>query len=174
MMKKRKGNPSCMIDIAVPRDIEPSVGKIDNVFYNDIDSLQTIVDQNLKKRKEEIPLVSNIVMEEMVNLFSWYNTLEVVPTIKSFRDFFEEIRNDELDKLKNKVCEEDIEKIDDMTRRLIGRILHNPTVKLRELAESGSNVQEASTNALIIKELFGLEKRNGHPNNDSQNSEEDY
>lgn len=173
-MKKRKGNPSCLIDIAVPRDIDPSVGKIDNVFYNDIDSLQTIVDQNLKKRKEEIPLVSKIVMEEMVNLFSWYNTLEVVPTIKSFRDFFEEIRTDEMEKLKNKVSDEDIEKVDDMTRRMIGRILHNPTVKLRELAESGSNIQEASTNAMIIKELFGLEKRNGRAQNDSKNSEDDY
>lgn len=172
MMKKRKGNTSVIMDIALPRDVDSSVGKIDNVFYNDIDSLKVIVDQNMRKRKEEIPKVEKIIMEELTNLFSWYNTLDVVPTIKTVREFFDEIRNDELEKIKHKISKEDYEKLEDMTRRMMGRILHNPTIKLRELAEDGIHSQQAATHALILKELFDLEYRsNGSINND-KNSEE--
>ena len=156
MTKKRKGSPSCLMDIAIPRDIDPAAREIDNVFYNDIDSLKTIVDQNMQKRKDEIPAVEKIIMDEMIGFFSWYNALEVVPTIKSVREFFEEIRTDELEKIRNKVTEEDYQKMEDMTRRLIGRLLHNPTIKLRELAESGENIQDVSSHAMILKELFGL------------------
>jgi glutamyl-tRNA reductase len=88
MMKKRKGVPACLMDIAIPRDIDPSVRKIDNVFYNDIDSLDIIIDQNKTQRINEIPAVEKIVLEELVNFFTWYNSLDVIPTIKSFRNFF--------------------------------------------------------------------------------------
>lgn len=156
-VKRRKGAPVVLMDIAIPRDIDPDVRKIDNVFYHDMDSLKIIVEQNLQKRRNEIPAVEKIIMEEMVGFFGWYNTLEVVPTIKSLRNFFDEIRSDELEKLKHKISEEDFAKIEDMTRRMMGRILHNPTVKLRELAESGNNIQKVTTNSIILKELFNLD-----------------
>lgn len=161
IMKKRRSNTCVIMDIAVPRDIDPKVGELDNVFYNDIDSLKVIVDQNMKKREEEIPKVEKIVLNEMTNFFSWYNTLDVVPAIKSIRDFFEEIRKDELEKIRHKVTDEDYEKLEDMTRRMMGRILHNPTIKLRELAESGTHSQQAITHALILKEMFNV---NGYVN----------
>ncbi|MCL6099155.1 MAG: glutamyl-tRNA reductase [Bacteroidetes bacterium] len=170
-MKKRKGTPVVLMDIAVPRDIDPDVRKIDNVFYHDMDSLKIIVDQNMQKRKEQIPLVEKIVMEELVGFFNWYNTLDVVPTIKSIRSFFEEIRLDELEKIKNKVSDEDFTKIEDMTRRMVGRLLHNPTVKLRGFAESGANIKEVLTNTLILKELFNLDD---FPTNGKSGSEENH
>jgi len=157
-MKKRKNSPVCIMDIAIPRDIDAGVSDIYNVFYHDIDSLKLIVEQNMKKRESEIPKVEKIIMEEMISLFSWYNTLEIIPTIKTLRDFFESIRRDELTKSKNKFSENDLEKIDDMTRRLIGRILHNPTIKLRELAESGVNLQDAANFSFVLSELFGIDK----------------
>lgn len=159
MMKKRKGETIVLMDIALPRDIDPEVRNIENVFYHDIDSLKVIVDQNVIKRRNEIPKALEIIMEEMHQFFGWVNTLEVVPVIKSIRDFFEEIRHDELEKLKNKVSEEDYLKFEDMTRRMMGRILHNPTIKLRELAESGTNIQDTLTHSIIIKELFDLDKK---------------
>ncbi|MBN1301516.1 MAG: glutamyl-tRNA reductase [Melioribacteraceae bacterium] len=167
-MKKRKGNPVCMMDIALPRDINPAVKELDNVFYNDIDSLGVIVDQNIKKRKAEIPLVNKIIMEEMVGFYSWYNTLNVVPTIKAVREFFETMGNDELEKIKHKVSREDYIKIEDMTRRLLGRLLHNPTMNLREVAESGLNSDEVALRSMMIKELFNL---NGNVNS-SQNKDD--
>jgi glutamyl-tRNA reductase len=160
MMKRRKGLPVVIMDIAIPRDIDPGSQEIDNVFYHDIDSLEVIVKQNMKKREKEIPKVESIVMEELVSFFSWYNTLEVVPTIKRVREFFEDIRKDELEKIKHKVTDDDYAKLEDMTRRMIGRLLHNPTIKLREIAEQGTNIQEVETHSVILKELFGL--NNGH------------
>jgi len=160
MMKTRRGSPAALIDIAVPRDIDPKVARIENVFYNDIDSLNQIVDANIKKRKAEVPAVLNIILEEMNSLLGWYNTLEIVPTIKSVRSFFEEIRKDELNKIKHKVTENDYIKIEDMTRRLIGRLLHNPTVKLRELSENNADHQLVLQYALILQELFKIENSN--------------
>lgn len=156
-ISKRRGTPIFIMDIAIPRDIDSKVRKIDNVFYNDIDSLNVIVDQNLKKRKQEIPKVEEIIAEEVNNFYNWYNTLGVVPTIKSLRTFFTAIVEDELDKIKNKVTEEDYVKLQEMSKRTIGRVLHNPTIKLRELAEKGDNLDKANLHTSALKYLFDLE-----------------
>jgi len=166
-ISKRKGTPIFIMDIAIPRDIDPKVKKIDNVFYNDMDSLNIIVNQNLQKRKQEIPKIEKIINEEIDGYYTWYNTLGVVPTIKSLRSFFESIEMDELNKIKNKVSDEDYVKLEDMSKRLIGRILHNPTIKLRELAESGDNQDKANELTSILKYLFDLDNlpTNGKKNN---------
>ncbi|MCX6168920.1 MAG: glutamyl-tRNA reductase [Ignavibacteriales bacterium] len=175
-VKKRRGSPVVLMDIAVPRDIDPEVKKIDNVFYHDMDSLKIIVDQNLQKRRDQIPLVNKIIMEEMIGFFGWYNTLDVVPTIKTMRSFFEEIRHDELEKIRNKVSDDDYTKIEDMTRRMIGRLLHNPTVKLREFAETGANINDVTAKTMILKELFNLDhlQSNGNESNNDNKSEENF
>lgn len=167
VMKKRRGNPVCLMDIALPRDIDPATRDLDNVFYNDIDSLSVIVDQNISKRKDEVPKVEKILIEEMINFFSWYNTLNVVPTIKAMREFFEEIGNDELEKIKNKIDKDDYEKIEDMTRRLLGRLLHNPTMKLREVAETGTNTDEIVVKSMMVKDLFNLNGSRPKEENDN-------
>ncbi|MGK9368209.1 glutamyl-tRNA reductase [Melioribacter sp. Ez-97] len=168
-VKKRKGQPIVIMDIAVPRDIDPKVKEIDSVFYHDMESLKVIVDQNIQKRKNEIPKIESIIMEEMQNFFAWYNTLEIVPVIKSLRNFFDSIREDELEKIKHKVTPEDFNKIEDMTRRLIGRLLHNPTIKLRQLAEQGVNPDDIANHSFLIKELFALEnKTNGAEENNKE------
>ncbi|MFH0736571.1 MAG: glutamyl-tRNA reductase [bacterium] len=156
MMKKRKNASVCLMDIAIPRDIDSKCSKLDNVFYNDIDSLKTIVDKNLKKRENEIPVIQNMIKEEMVNYYSWFNSLNVIPAIKNLRNFFEEIRTDEVEKIKNKVSDEDYIKIEEMTKRLIGRLLHNPTIKLRQLAEKGNNYEETASSILLLKDVFNL------------------
>jgi glutamyl-tRNA reductase len=168
-LKKRRGSPVVIMDIAVPRDIDPLVKNLENVFYHDMDSLKIIVEQNLQKRKDQIPLVEIIVIEEMVEFFRWYNALDVVPTIKTMRSFFEEIRNDELEKIKNKIHEEDFAKIDDMTRRLIGRLLHNPTRNLKKFAETGANINEVITNTIVLKELFNLDNAPSNGNHNYEN-----
>lgn len=170
-VKKRRGVPIVIMDIAVPRDFDIKIGELDNVFYHDMDSLNIIINQNLQKRKEQIPNVERIIVDEMISFFHWYNTLEVIPTIKALRTFFDEIRNDELDKLKHKVCADDFEKIEEMSKRLIGRILHNPTVRLREYAESGTKLREVINNTIILNELFNLENRsNGGQTEDNSQS----
>lgn len=155
-MIKRRNNPVCIMDIALPRDISPEARNIEYVFYNDIDSLKNIVDENIKRRKAEALKIDNIIMEEMISFYNWYNNLNVVPSIKLLREFFEDISNDELNKIKNKVTEEDYIKLEAMTKRLIGRLLHNPTMKLKSISESSLSEQEKLKETAIIKEIFGL------------------
>jgi glutamyl-tRNA reductase len=166
MMKSRKGKMTSIMDIALPRDINPKVASIDGVFYKDIDSLNIIVNENLKNREKEIPIVNNIIIEEMTSFFKWYNTLNIVPTIKEFRDFFEEIRKDEVDKIKHKVHDYEYEKVDNMTKRIIGRILHHPTWNMKRISETGTNFEEAKIYTDVIRELFNLD-------NNSTNSSDD-
>ena len=168
-ISKRKGTPIFIMDIAIPRDVDPKVKKIDNVFYNDIDSLNIIVDQNLQKRKHEIPKVEKIIAEEVENFYNWHNTLGVVPTIKSLRSFFLEISNDELKKIKHKVTEEDYVKLEEMAMRTIGRVLHNPTIKLRELAEKGDNLEQAGQYTSVLKYLFDLDNISNNGRKENEN-----
>ncbi|NLT52351.1 MAG: glutamyl-tRNA reductase [Ignavibacteria bacterium] len=155
-MIKRRNNPVCIMDIALPRDISPEARDIEYVFYNDIDSLKNIVDENIKRRKTEIIKIDNIIMEEMISFHNWCNNLNIVPAIKLLREFFEDIGNDELNKIKNKVTEDDYIKLEAMTKRLIGRLLHNPTMKLKSISESSLSEQEKLKETAIIKEIFGL------------------
>jgi glutamyl-tRNA reductase len=159
-MKKRNYNPCVLMDIAIPRDIDPEAKNLDYVFYNDIDSLNIIVQQNLVKRKEEIPKVESIINEEASSFLSWYNSLEAAPTIKNLRDFFESIRSEEVDKNKNRFSADDQEKLEIVTKRIINKILHHPTVELKKFAESDINSGDAAMRISIIKELFGIDKNN--------------
>lgn len=156
-MKERNNAAMVLMDIAVPRDIDPKVKSIDNVFYNDIDSLNIIVEQNLRKRKEEIPKVQNIIIEELVSFFNWYNSLEITPMIKTLRDYFESIRLEEVEKNKNRFHPEDIEKLDIITKRIINKILHQPTTQIRKLAENGIGNDDSVQKVSLIKEIFGLD-----------------
>jgi glutamyl-tRNA reductase len=157
-MKKRNYNSLVLMDIAIPRDIDPEAKSIDYVFYNDIDSLNIIVQQNLTKRKEEIPKVEKIIEEELNSFLSWFNSLEVAPTIKNLRDYFEAIRLEEVEKNKNRFSSEDQEKLEIITKRIINKILHHPTVELKKYTESGANSDEAAQKVSIVRELFGMIK----------------
>jgi glutamyl-tRNA reductase len=156
-MKKRNYSSMVLMDIAIPRDIDPGSSKIDYVFYHDIDSLNIIVEQNLEKRKAEVPKVKSIIDEEVKNFLNWYNSLEAAPTIKTLRDHFEAVRSDEVEKNINKFSESDREKLDIITKRIINKLLHHPTVELKKNSETGSS-DESAMKISIIRELFGIDK----------------
>ena len=156
-MKKRNYASMVLMDIAIPRDIDPESKKIDYVFYHDIDSLNIIVEQNLAKRKEEIPRVEKIIHEELDAFFEWYNSLEAAPTIKTLRDYFESVRLDEVGKNINKFSEDDREKLEIITKRIINKILHHPTIELRKMSESDLRAEDTAAKIAIIRDLFGLD-----------------
>jgi len=156
-MKKRGFASMVLMDIAVPRDIDPKSKKIDYVFYHDIDSLNIIVDQNLLKRKAEIPKVQKIINEELDSFFEWYNSLQSAPTIKILRDHLEAIRTEEVEKNINKFSSEDKEKLEIVTKRIVNKILHHPTIELRKVNESGTGAEDAATKIGIIRSLFGID-----------------
>ena len=154
-LKKRSNKSMILMDIAIPRDIDPETKEIDYVFYHDLDSLNIIVEQNLSKRKSEIPKVEKIIEEELDTFWEWYNSLQAAPSIKDLRDLFEEIRNEEVEKNKNKFTSEDQEKLDIVTKRIINKILHHPTIELRKAAESSAS-SDTATKIGIIRDLFGI------------------
>ena len=156
-MKQRNNASLVLMDIAVPRDIDPDSKNLDYVFYHDIDSLNIIVEQNLVKRKAEIPKVEKIIEEELDNLFNWYNSLQAAPTIKNLRDHFENIRLEEVEKNKNKFSSDDQERLEIVTKRIINKILHQPTIELRKSAESGENTIESAARMGILRQLFGID-----------------
>jgi glutamyl-tRNA reductase len=155
-MSKRNYDSLVIMDIAIPRDIDPASKDIDYVFYHDIDSLNVIVQQNLAKRRNEIPKVEKIIQEELDAFFDWYNSLQVAPTIKDLRDYFESVRAEEVGKNINKFSEEDREKLEIITKRIINKILHHPTVELKKLSDEISAPDFASVKISVIRELFGL------------------
>jgi len=155
-MKKRGYASMVLMDIAVPRDIDPTSKEINYVFYHDIDSLNIIVEQNITKRKEEIPKVKKIIEEELNSFFEWYNSLQSAPTIKNLRDHFDAIRAEEVEKNINKFSSEDREKLEIVTKRIINKILHHPIVELKKTNETGTGTEEAATKMGIIRSLFGI------------------
>ena len=155
-MKKRNYSSMVLMDIAIPRDIDPASKNIDYVFYHDIDSLNIIVEQNLAKRKFEIPKVENIINEEIDNFANWFNSLEVAPTIKDLRDYFETIRADEVEKNKNRFSHEDQEKLDIITKRIINKILHQPTVELKKINDQNNSAEETAVKVGVLRDIFGI------------------
>jgi glutamyl-tRNA reductase len=157
-MKKRNYASMVLMDIAVPRDIDSESKKIESVFYSDIDSLNIIVEQNLTKRKEEIPKVQQIIDEELNSFFEWYNSLQSAPTIKNLRDHFDAIRAEEVEKNINKFSSDDREKLEIVTKRILNKILHAPTVELKKINDNATGAEDAATKIGIIRSLFGIDK----------------
>ena len=151
-MKRREDNPLLIIDIGVPRNVDPLVKKISNVFLNDIDSLNLIVMKNVEMRRSEIPAVRRIVDEELNDFVKWYNSLEVGPTIKRLRDKIEQLRLEEIKRYKNKISGQQAEIVDEITRSLVNKILHEPFTNLKN-AENGISLVDR---VKLMRNLFGL------------------
>ena len=92
----------------------------------------------------------------------WYNSLEVAPTIKDLRDYFEAVRAEEVDKNKNRFSSEDQEKLEIVTKRIINKILHHPTLELRKLNQSNNNFDETTIKMSLLRDLFGIDNNKIH------------
>jgi len=156
IMKARSNAPLLVIDIGVPRNVHPDVNKLENVFLHDVDSLSRIVDQNLARRKSEIAAVNTIVLEELVGMRQWIESLQVSPTISDLREFFESVRTDEVKKHINRFSEQDRELVDLVTKRIVNKLLHLPTTNLKN--GNGESAEERHKKIHVIRGLFGLHK----------------
>ncbi|MGE5673885.1 MAG: glutamyl-tRNA reductase [Mycobacterium leprae] len=151
----RRGRPIFLFDIAVPRDIDPEIGKLDGAFLYDIDDLQAVVNANLQERAEEAKRVARIVDEEIAKFQNWLASLEVVPTIRQLRDKVDSIRQQELSRMLNRLPDlTDREKavIEAMTVTLVNKILNEPTQRLKGMAGEGTAEQAVAT----VTRLFDL------------------
>jgi glutamyl-tRNA reductase len=155
-LRRRKNRLMFMIDIAVPRDIDPEVGSIDNVYLYNIDNLQEVVDENMKERLKEAEKAETIIAEEAGNFSNWLHTLKVVPAIVSLKRKAEEIIEGELARsgawVRN-LGDDEREKVKIMASSIVNKILHDPITALKEESVNGG----ADPYVAAVLRLFNLE-----------------
>lgn len=140
-LKARKQRPMFFIDIAVPRDIDPKVNDIDNVYLYDIDDMQGVIEANVKERSREAEKAEGIVAEELKIFIHWLKTLDLTPTIIGIRERGEEIRKKELDKalaFLNGISPEHVKVLESLTSAIVNKLLHHPIVALKTHAKDHS------------------------------------
>jgi glutamyl-tRNA reductase len=136
-MRARRNRPLFFIDIAVPRDIDPDVNRIDNVYLYNIDDLQGIVEINRAERIKEAARAEHIISAEALKFDAWLRTLEVVPTIVSLREKAEQIRKAEIHKTLSQLDSlsgGEIEAINILTRSVVNKLLHDPILFLKRIS----------------------------------------
>lgn len=138
IMMERTDKPLFIIDIAVPRNVEPSVGLFENVYLHNIDNLKEIADLNKKNRCSEIEKAEAIIEEDVTQFLCWYDELSITPSITALKNKFDEIRKMELHKFRNKklkhLSEEDFKIVEELTCLIMKKTLHNPIMNLKKEA----------------------------------------
>ncbi|HET7230150.1 MAG TPA: glutamyl-tRNA reductase [Longimicrobium sp.] len=155
-LPKGARKPLCIIDIAIPRDVETAVGDQRNVFLYNVDDLQQIVDESLVRRHAELPAAERIVAEGVEDFWSWYASLAVVPTIRALRDHGERVRAQETERALARLAHlspGDRAAVDALTRQILNKLLHAPTTRLRDAAANGRGTGVLDT----VRYLFELE-----------------
>jgi glutamyl-tRNA reductase len=156
-LHRRKNRFLFLIDIAVPRDIEPAAGDIDNVYLYNIDHLQELVDENRHHRQQEAGKAEIIIEEELRNHEAWLSSLEVIPTIVEFREKIEGIVKSELEKAsswRQALSESDQRHVEGLIASIVNKILHEPTASLREESRN----KNARAYIAALRRLFKMEK----------------
>lgn len=148
--------PLCILDIAIPRDVEPDVGQLPNVFLYNIDDLKHVVTANLERRRAEMPRAERLIEEAATEFSDWYVGLEAVPLIRQLRERAETLRQEEWSRFQTQLAHldpADRERVELLTRGLLKKLLHAPTVRLREAAKNG----RAADLLDAARTLFGLD-----------------
>lgn len=155
VLAARRGKRIIMIDIAVPRDIDPELQNIDGVYVYDIDDLQDVMDHSLLQRQKAVQEAEKIIADELVKFNEWLGSLYVVPVITALKTRVETIKQNELRRALNrmgKISEREKNIISTMAHAIVNQILHDPIVNLKEMAVS----QQGHLYAEVVKKLFAL------------------
>ncbi len=155
VMEMRDDRPLLLIDLAVPRDIDPDCGQLEGVSNFDVDDLEAVVRRNRRVRRNEAARAEGIVEEEIQNFAAWLGSLEVLPTIASLRVHAEQVARGVLEENESKwesLSERDEERLDAVVHAVVNRLLHRPTLRMKELLDDRVHARMA-----LVRDLFGLE-----------------
>jgi glutamyl-tRNA reductase len=155
VMRPRLNRPLFIIDIALPRDVEPAAGEIEQVFLYNIDDLQAVVAENVARRSSEIVRAEAIVAEEVEKFGGWMRSRGAIPTVVALRQRFESIRRAELERLDYKLSAlppDARSRVDEVTRLIVEKLLLTPTEQLKSLGDPDT----VGTYAEALTRLFGL------------------
>jgi glutamyl-tRNA reductase len=157
-LARRKNRPMFFIDIAVPRDVDPAMNKLDGIFVYDIDDLQQAVVSHIADRRKEAERAEDIIRGEVERFLGRLQTLDVVPTIVSLQDHLETIRQAEIDRVRGRLGPLSPEQelaVETLTRGIINKIMHTPISTLKTAARES----EATTVIDVVRRLFNLQER---------------
>lgn len=155
VMKARRERPLFIIDIALPRDVDPEAGSLEQVFLYNVDDLQGIVQSNLQRRSGELSRADAIVSSEAAKFAAWLQSREIIPTVVALRDRFESIRRAELNRLQHKLSNlppEAQTQVDHITRLIVEKLLLTPTEQLKAVSDDSL----AATYSDALNRLFSL------------------
>lgn len=156
VMATRRGRPLLLVDIAVPRDIEPACREVTGVSLHDIDDVQQIVERNASGRETEAERAEPILAAEQDRFERWLASLEVVPTIASLRERGDDVARRVLAENEGRwesLAEADRERLEAMAKAIVSRLLHEPTLRMKRSAGS----EDAYAYVSALRELFGLD-----------------
>lgn len=153
VMKERKNKPVFIIDISVPRNIDPEINDLNNVYLYDVDDLQGVVDTNILERQKEAKKAEDIIEEEIETFRKWLSSLDSVPTVIALREKAESIKKEELERLINRlpdIGEKERKAIENLANSIINKLIHAPTIALKE------DTEDKDMLIATIKRLYGL------------------
>ncbi|HLA38652.1 MAG TPA: glutamyl-tRNA reductase, partial [Candidatus Glassbacteria bacterium] len=158
----RRDKPLFIIDLAVPRDIDPALANLDNVFLYNIDDLTSVVEKNVEERRSQVALVDEIVAGEARDFMTWYESLSLVPLIKTLHERMNSIRAEEVNKALGKLAHlssADRQQVEYLSQAVLKKFLHGPTSRLKEDPRKLAGMQPAE----LLRFLFMLDEegRNG-------------
>jgi glutamyl-tRNA reductase len=172
VMARREGRALLLIDIALPRDVEPAVAGLPGVSLFNLDDLQAEVSEGIRLRLQEVAHVQAIIAEEAGEFDRWLRSLSVVATISDLRQHVESLRQLELERTLHKLApaltEREFAAVQELTTRLVNKLLHTPMLRLKDAAASG----QGHVYAEALRYLFDLEAHVDENNNDRQQSQQ--
>lgn len=151
-LRARKGRPLLLVDLAVPRDLDPAINELEGCFLYDVDDLEAVVTETLSGRRGEAALAERLIAEEAERFREWHASLDVVPTIASLRALAEEIRDRELAKAGGKLSDRERKHVESVISQIMAKLLHLPTIRMKEAAAAADGVVYAD----VVRHLFGL------------------
>ncbi|OHR66621.1 glutamyl-tRNA reductase [Bacillus sp. HMSC76G11] len=154
---KRNNRPLYMVDIAVPRNLDPDINDLENVFLYDIDDLEGIVEANLEKRAQEAEKIKLMIKQELISFNSWISTLGVVPLMAALREKSLAIQQEAVRNIENKLpglTERELKIIRKYSKSIVNQMLHDPLLGIKEMA---ANPNKKEVLDLVIQ-LFSLEE----------------
>jgi glutamyl-tRNA reductase len=152
-LARRQGRPLVLVDIAMPRNVAPETAEADNVFVYPLDALSVVVDQSLARRQRETARAEAIIDEEVGRFAEWLRSQAALPLLRELQAHFERVRADEVRRSQKHFRPEELPHVEQLTRSLVNKLLHAPTVHLKQVdPESSSGLCWADT----VRGLFSL------------------
>jgi len=152
-MRARGSRPLVVVDLAVPRDVEPAAGETAHVFLHTIDALRAMVDEGLDGRRREVPKAEAIVEEECGRVWAWACGRGTTPVVRELREHFERVRAEEVGKSLRHFSSDEQAHVEQLTRALVNKLLHLPTLRLKEIDLAS---EEGRARLSAARELFAL------------------